>query len=246
MVFLCFSSGDRYTIAKSCLYHLKNFGIPVWYDYHELVLGDKKYEKNFDDAIKKCSYFIIIYSNCFFNSPCAINEEELIFSELQQRSISIFPLLYNITFEMLPPKQKDRIENLIYNEINTEDGCLSSVNQIVCKYFLDQLGYSLLEITPQINYDFISTIKDPFIKKMLENYVHISSDNFDARIAILYCIYEYIITNFNYNIPEYIVRTMDYLFDTTKLHIPLNHKEIIIAELALMIIQKFDTNLMPL
>lgn len=45
MIFLCFSSGDRYSIVKSCLYHLKNYGYETWYDYHELILGDKKREK---------------------------------------------------------------------------------------------------------------------------------------------------------------------------------------------------------
>ena len=43
-MFMCFSSGDRYTVAKSCLYHLKNFGINVWYDYVVLnLILRKKY-----------------------------------------------------------------------------------------------------------------------------------------------------------------------------------------------------------
>ena len=65
MIFLCFSSGDRYTIVKSCLYHLKNYGLSVWYDYHELILGDMKREKNFIDAIQTSDYYIIIYSSNF-------------------------------------------------------------------------------------------------------------------------------------------------------------------------------------
>ena len=75
MIFLCFSSGDRYSVVKSCLYHLKNYGYETWYDYHELILGDKKREKNFEKAIQACDYFIIIYSYNYLNSPCAINEE---------------------------------------------------------------------------------------------------------------------------------------------------------------------------
>ena len=78
-MFICFSSADRYTIAKSCLYHLKNYGFSVWYDYHELILGDKKREKNFENAIKSNKYFIIIYSKNLFSSPCAVEEEKLIF-----------------------------------------------------------------------------------------------------------------------------------------------------------------------
>lgn len=55
-MFICFSSADRYTVVKSCLYHLKNYGFTVWYDYHELILGDKKREKNFENAIKSNKY----------------------------------------------------------------------------------------------------------------------------------------------------------------------------------------------
>lgn len=110
-MFLCFSSGDRYTVVKSCLYHLKNYGIPVWYDYHELILGDLKKEKNFEHAINSNKYFIIVYSEAFFKSPCALNEEYRIFSQLEERDIVIFPLLYNIKFRELPivaKKQKNR------------------------------------------------------------------------------------------------------------------------------------------
>lgn len=46
-VFLCFSSADRYTIVDSVLYHLKRFHIPVWYDYHELTLGDNRISGKF-------------------------------------------------------------------------------------------------------------------------------------------------------------------------------------------------------
>ena len=116
MIFLCFSSGDRYSIVKSCLYHLKNYGYETWYDYHELILGDKKREKNFIKAIQTCDYFIIIYSNNLLNSPCAINEESLIFAETYKREITIFPLLYNLKFDELPYEIQNRIENLIYNE----------------------------------------------------------------------------------------------------------------------------------
>ena len=138
MIFLCFSSGDRYSIVKSCLYHLKNYGYETWYDYHELILGDKKREKNFEKAIQTCDFFVIIYSNNFLNSPCAVNEESLIFTESTKRNITIFPLLYNIKFTELPTDIQNKIENLIYNEITDSTGCIESVNQIVVKILLAQ------------------------------------------------------------------------------------------------------------
>jgi hypothetical protein len=246
VIFLCFSSGERYTAVKSCLYHLKNFGMPVWYDYHELILGDNKKEKNFRNAINQCVYFIIIYSHNFFKSPCAMNEEELIFSELKNRSITIFPLLYNIKFDELPNKQKSRLENIIYNEISNKCGCLLSVNQIISKIFIDKLGRSSLDITPKIEIEYANKTNDKFIKSILNAYIQLAYDNFDTRISILYCLYKYMIAvSSDYEYPDYIIKAMDYLFTTSKLHIPLNHEEIIIGELSLMLMWKIN-GLVPL
>ena len=30
-IFLGFAAKDRYTVAESLLYHLENYGVPVWY-----------------------------------------------------------------------------------------------------------------------------------------------------------------------------------------------------------------------
>lgn len=241
MIFLCFSSGDRHTVVKSCLYHIKNFGLPVWYDYHELILGDKKVEKNFTNAIQQCTYFIIIYSYDFFRSPCAINEEKLIFLESNKRSITIFPILYNIAFDELPNKQKNLIENIIYNEVSDKSGCISTINQIISKVFIDKLGYSSLDKTPEIRIEYIDKTNDQFIKNILSTYFQISSSNFDARITMLFCLYEYMKNQYTIcKYPDYIIKTMNYLFLTTKLHIPLNHKEIINAELVLLLMWRIN------
>lgn len=235
MIFLCFSSEDRYSIVKSCLYHLKNYGYDTWYDYHELILGDKKREKNFEKAIQACDYFIVFYSNNFLNSPCAINEESLIFAEASSRNITIFPLLYNLKFNELPFDIQNRIENLIYNEITDATGCIESVNQMVVKILLNEMGYSEFDFTPSINYSLIQKINDVFLKSILLEYLDISKENFNARISFLYCIYKYIATNnVLENIPIHYSQTITYLSHYTKLNIPYNHKELIIAELIII------------
>ncbi len=235
MIFLCFSSGDRYSIVKSCLYHLKNYGYETWYDYHELILGDKKREKNFEKAIQTCDFFVIIYSNNFLNSPCAVNEESLIFTESTKRNITIFPLLYNIKFTELPTDIQNKIENLIYNEITDSTGCIESVNQIVVKILLAQMGYNEFDLTPSLNYPLIQKLEDAFLKCILSEYLNLSKDNFNARISFLYCVYKYIeMSNVLENIPLYCSQTIIYLSHYTKLSIPYNHKEIIIAELVII------------
>lgn len=235
MIFLCFSSQDRYTIVKSCLYHLKNYGYDTWYDYHELILGDKKKEKNFVNAIQSCDYFIIIYSNNLLKSPCAITEEALIYDEAAKRNITVFPLLYNIRFNELPIKTQNKIENLIYNEVTDETGCIAPVNQMVVKMLLDEMGYNEFDFTPHITSSIIEQLNDSYLKSILSEYIDLSKDNFNARVCILYCVYKYIKeTSVSVNIPEHYCRTVDYLAHYTKLNIPYNHKEIIIVELVIM------------
>lgn len=236
-MFLCFSSSERYTVAKSCLYHLKNFGIHVWYDYHELILGDTKKEKNFEYAIKNNEYFLIIYSDNLFKSPCAMEEEKRIFDELNRRSITIFPLLYNIKFSELPISYQNKLENYIYNEIDDEKGTLSSINQVITKILVDKINKTPYDITPSLlNYD-MSNLSNNYIKQLIDTYNNISKDNFNARIAMLYCIYQYI--TFHYVVKQeinYVYKSIEYLFTFTKLNIEYNHKELIIAELSIIIL----------
>ncbi len=61
-------------------------------------------------AIKNNEYFLILYSNNLFKSPCAIEEEKRIFNELNTRTITIFPMLYNIKFtELTYPHTKAKL-----------------------------------------------------------------------------------------------------------------------------------------
>lgn len=177
----------------------------------------------------------MIYSPAFFNSPCALAEERAIFAEEKLRSIFIFPLLYNITFADLPEYTQQQIENRIYNEITTETGCIAPINQIVTKILLDNLGCIALEPTPCISHNTLSLSSDQYITTVLEEYLNISADNFNARISMLFCIYLYVRKNYStVHIPEHLSRTIEYLTHYTRLDIPLNHKELIIAELTIL------------
>lgn len=238
-MFLCFSSGDRYTVAKSCLYHLKNYGINVWYDYHELILGDRKREKNFEYAIKNNKYFIIIYSENLFNSPCAIEEERRIFEQTLNRDIVIFPLLYNIKFSELPLDYRKKLDNLIYNEINDSTGSLTSVNQIISKILIDQINYSQFDITPSLENMNIDNINDSYICEIIRYYKNINKENFNSRISLIFCMIKYIKSNYPIdNDSKYLCTILEYLFKFTCLNIKYNHKELIIAELALILLIK--------
>ncbi len=238
-MFMCFSSGDRYTVVKSCLYHLKNYGFTVWYDYHELILGDSKREKNFTHAINNNKYFIVIYSKHFFNSPCAIEEEKIIFEQMKKRNIVVFPLLYNIKFSEMPDSYQKKIENLIYNEIDDTTGTINSINQIVSKVLIDKITASTLESTPTINTMCVNAKKDLFLHETIEAYKKVDKKNFNACIAILFCITKYVYSNYKIDKENiYLFKILDYLFNYTSFSVEFNHKEIIIAELALVLILK--------
>ena len=49
-IFLGFAAKDRYTVAESLLYHLENYGVPVWYDRHDLIIGDNRQKENFEST----------------------------------------------------------------------------------------------------------------------------------------------------------------------------------------------------
>ena len=74
MVFIGYSSKERYSVVEPILFHLKHFGLDVWYDFHDMFLGDDRYQINFKQGIGKSSYVIFIISPHFFESKCAMDE----------------------------------------------------------------------------------------------------------------------------------------------------------------------------
>lgn len=77
-VFVGFAAEDRYTIAEPIVYHLKNYGIPVWYDRHKLLLGDNRKDKNLIEGVGKPQYACIIISENTKSSICAMEEFAII------------------------------------------------------------------------------------------------------------------------------------------------------------------------
>lgn len=44
-MFICFAAEDRYRIVEPIVFHLKNYGINMWYDRYSLIMGDNRIEK---------------------------------------------------------------------------------------------------------------------------------------------------------------------------------------------------------
>ena len=125
-VFICFSAKDRYNIAQPIVYHLKNYGINVWYDRHEMVMGDDRIKRNIEEGAGKCRYAIIILSSNTLDSICATEEIKILELRYYEGEVVIFPVLY----ELKPcdiPQKFIWIRNLIFKEVTHATGDRKSV-----------------------------------------------------------------------------------------------------------------------
>lgn len=92
-IFICFSAKDRYDIAQPIVYHLKNYGIDVWYDRYEMVMGDNRLKKNIEEGAGTSKYAIIILSSNTITSLCAREEIQILKSRYFKGEVTIFPVL---------------------------------------------------------------------------------------------------------------------------------------------------------
>ena len=142
-------------------------------------------------------------------------------------------------FEELPKIYQNKLENLIYNEIDDATGSINSINQIITKILIDKITNSPYDLTPTIKSMNMDNIQDLYLSRILSNYRQIDEENFNARISILFCLTKYIETNYIIdNENRYLIAILNYLFKFTNLNIMYNHKELIIAELSLLLLIK--------
>lgn len=222
-IFLCFSSADRYTIVNSVLYHLKKFHIPVWYDYHELTLGDNRMIGNFELGLDLCSYAVVIISPSMFQCKCGNDELDEIHRRYQNNTIHIFPIFYEIKASDLPNQYK-WLTDLIYNELNKTTGSLTACKQIVYQIVKDDLNTCKIKQLQKFK-----KTSDYYIYNALDTYLKTDEDNFNARFTILYMLYVYLVSK-NINISEMYIGIMERLCQISQLNISFPHKEMLIAE----------------
>lgn len=226
MFFLCFSGRDRMTIVRAILYHLEKFGLDVWYDNHEYILGDNK-KGNYISAIQQSRYAIVIFSKAFPASLGAVEELEVIEERYNAGLLHVFPIFYEFSASTVPREFK-WLSDMIYNELDESTGTLLTCNQIVCKYFIDlieQCKFKSLEdmIEQRASLPF-------FVIKMVENYYDIIPANINSRLTILYSIFLFLETEIH--LPKHLTKTVHYLFQNTKLALEYDFKEITLMEQA--------------
>lgn len=237
MIFICFSHIERYIVAQSLSYHLKNFGYRVWYDYDELFIGDDGDFLNFEEGLHKSKYVVIIVSHALFKSPCAISELEQIYSLFMNKQIVVIPILYNIIAKDIP-ETFQWINNIIYTEITNENGTLDVATQISAKYLEDIIRDSSFN---RLNNIIIKPGKySAYLKKLISCYLKIDSNNINARIATLYNLYLFLCNFFDLsNTPSYCSKSIDYIYEKTNLNLSINFKELSIIENCMILLLNF-------
>lgn len=233
MIFIGYSNKDRYDIIEPIIFHLKNYGFSVWYDFHDMCLSDDRYHTNFELGIGESKYVIFILSKNFFNSKCAIEELDYAQTLYEKNKIVLFPVLYMIKASELPDSY-NWIRKIIYNEIDEHSGSLFVTNQIIEKMLHDETKKIALRSFSEI-IKYLQNKPETYLSKLLETYINLDLPNYSAKISLLYAVYLYISNTKEITYEEYVNKIIDRIVIFTSLNIYLDHLTFNIFHLAVLL-----------
>ena len=236
-VFICFAAEDRYNVAEPIVYHLRNYGIKIWYDRHTLLLGDNRIEKNLNEGAAKCEYAIVVLSQHTIHSVCAMEELTVIKERQIRGKVTVFPILYELPPSAVPNKLQ-WVNELIFKEANRCSGTREICNHIACKITGDLLNNSKYKsIQDILNANLV--ILPPATNAMLKCYQDIDSTNLNSRVTMLYSTYLNIIhskvmpTNPSILMVSKIFKR---LFSETRLDLEIDYRELWLLENSICIL----------
>jgi TIR domain. len=236
-LFICFSANDRYDIVQPVVYHLKNYGIDIWYDRYEMVMGDNRIKKNIEEGVRECEYALIILSKNTINSLCAMEEIKILKSRYHKREVVIFPVLY----ELKPcdiPHELAWISLLIFKETHRNTGTLEICNHIACKITQDILKNSRYRNIKEIVNDNLQSLPNP-ANSLLEKYTKVDSANLNSRITLLYATYLTIVESKNLTIDskcDVPCKVFERLFAENLLNLAIDYRELWLLENSMCIL----------
>lgn len=227
-IFICFAAEDRYSIAEPIVYHLKNYGIDIWYDRYKLLMGDNRIEKNLVEGAGQCNYAIAIISKNTINSPCTLEELSIIKERYYNKEVTVFPILYEISPDEISI-ELEWIKEIIFKEINRSSGTRDICNHIVCNLSEDLLTEYELNSIPLIS---LSKLIPNEIKEILICYQSMDSYNLNSRISLLYAahiVFKDKLRNTDL-FPRFYFKSFERLFTETKLNITIDYRELWLLE----------------
>lgn len=236
-IFICFSAKDRYAIVQPIVYHLKNYGVDVWYDRYEMVMGDNRIKKNIEEGTRRCRYALIILSKNTVDSLCATEEIKILESRYQKGEVVIFPVLYELKPCDIPAKFA-WIRILIFKETCRSSGTLEICNHIACKMTHDLLNNCRYRTVTDIVNDNLRFLPPP-VNSLLDKYIKIDSANLNSRVTLLYAAYLTIIesksltTDMLCQMPS---KVFERLFTETLLNLTIDYRELWLLENSMCIL----------
>lgn len=229
-VFIGFASGDRYNIVEPIVFHLKNYGIELWYDRHMLVMSDNRVAKNLIEGAAGCDYAIIILSKHIATSRCALEEISIIESRFNLGEVTVFPILYEISPNDLP-ENLCWVKALIFKEVDRHSGTREICNHIACKItgdFLDSRKYRHIQ---EVISDLPQELPSGTIA-ILRSYLGVDHANLNSRVSLLYAAFLSVIhihDNTSWTSPM-VVRIFERLFSEARLSLAIDYREIWLLE----------------
>lgn len=236
-VFLCFSGTLRKRIAEALSYHLRKYGVDVWYDFHELYLGDFGDMKNLA-GIDGSQYAVLIISEDFFQRSGTILELERMKALWEKQELTLLPLLYDISSDAIPDSF-EWLNDLIYARIEHDCHLESIALQVVARLYRDAADQcrcpSLGMLARNQNAPGCR-----FISQAIEFYLSIDPSNLTARLTTLILMAKFIDPLSLGAKP--INDCMSRLTAYTQLNLKTDFKELSIAESCVIILLNRETN----
>lgn len=240
-LFICFAAEDRYSIAEPIVHHLKNYGIKIWYDRYELLLGDNRRKKNLYEGATLCKYAIVIISKYTLKSKCAMEEINIIRKRYRQGDVTVFPILYEIHPDKIG-NNINWIKKIIFKEIDKKSGTREICAHIVCRITKDILKkYELRNI--QAILDNVKDYQLPVATyDILNCYQKVDNKNINSKVSLLFASYlmikHSIVLESNQNI-DMISRIFERLFSETRLNIAIDYRELWLLENSICILSNY-------
>lgn len=233
MLFIGYSNKDRYDVVESILFHLKNYGFPIWYDFYDMLVSDNRKKENFENGIKKNKYCIFIISENFFESKCAIEELDYARELYENEKITLFLLFYNYDVNLLP-NEYNWIRKIIYSEITSHSGTLFVTNQIIEKILSDKIKATKFRTISEISKQIKNTI--PFLHKLFETYLDMDMSNYSARISFLYSSYLYLSCDKKRSKLDFCYKIISKIYKLTSLNISIDHLSLRLFEQCIILL----------
>lgn len=236
MIFICFSSKDAQEPLREVLHCVERFELPVLYDPERLSAESDCNLKSCKSGISKATYAILLLTPNSVSSSCIQEEIHQIYARYQKKDIVIFPILYGMKADGLPPWCRF-LTKMMYYEASEEPEIYPICNHIASHILMDELDkYPIREIqTFILQNQGIPLMHYPV--KLLNAYSTVDDRNRKIKVSLLYALYAYIKSSYNINaIPTFYYIGIHKLFDVARLQLPIDEREIIILERLLLLL----------